>query len=133
MSTKAECRPTSRMRLVIKVISIPHDFLRGPHIEYESTSPAISVAVKHVSQHESTEYWSYTRHYQESATPMVQCIHATMPTFVGWRIVSDSNHSPLKATIAPYLQTSQILIGRVTCCLRPGLIREEGGEIPGVS
>jgi len=49
ISTKAECRPTSRMRLEIKVISIPHDFFRGPHIECESTSPAISVAVKYVN------------------------------------------------------------------------------------
>lgn len=50
MSTRAECRPTSRIRLVIKVISIPHDFFRGPHMECESASLAISVAAIDVGQ-----------------------------------------------------------------------------------
>lgn len=40
MSASAECLETSRMRLVMIVISIPHDFLRGPHTWWDITSRA---------------------------------------------------------------------------------------------
>jgi hypothetical protein len=46
MSTSAECCPTPRMKLVMIVISMPQDFLRGPQMECATTSAVTSVAIK---------------------------------------------------------------------------------------
>lgn len=85
MSTRWECFPTLRMKLVISVISSPHDFLRGPKREWDAKSKTTSVAGR--------SSVSRPFHVPEE---LLEC-------------------SPLLAATAPYFQTSHILKARSRC------------------